>query len=130
MKFLAVILLAVSLAGCSTLNPNADPVLVRTEQVERVAFDTFDTYVRLVAAHEAKVKQVAPVAYQFAEWLRAKGPDGKPRGIAMVKSLDATRRAYKANRSAANKASLLSALAVIESALAETQKHLLTVQPL
>lgn len=128
MKLLALLILTLSLVGCATLSPTADPLVVRTEQVERIAFDTFDTFVRLVSRYEAKVKATAPAAYDFAEWLRAKGPDGKPRGIAMVKSLDATRRAYKANRSDVNRATLSSSLAALEKALNEAQAHLVTVQ--
>lgn len=128
MKPLSLLILAFSLLGCATLSPTEDPLVVRTEQVERVAFDTFDTYVKLVARYETKVKATAPAAYDFAEWLRAKGPDGKPRGIAMVKSLDATRRAYKANRSEANRLTLSSSLAALERALSEAQSHLVTVQ--
>ena len=128
MKLLALLILTLSLVGCATLSPTADPLVVRTEQVERIAFDTFDTFVRLVSRYEAKVKATAPAAYDFAEWLRAKGPDGRPRGIAMVKSLDATRRAYKANRSDVNRATLSSSLAALEKALSEAQAHLVTVQ--
>lgn len=113
--------------GCANLKPGADPVIVRAEQVEQVAFATFDTFVHLVAQHEDEVKERVPAAYQFAEWLRAKGPSGLPRGIALVKSLDTVRKAYKANRTPENKAGVASALAALESALAETQKQIAAV---
>lgn len=132
MKNLSLALLCFPLlfAGCfATLKPGADAVVVRAQQAEQMAFATFDTYLKMVHAHEAKVKSTAPAAYDFAEWLRAKQPDGQPRGLAMIESLGRVRRAYAANRTTEGKSSLLSALSALQSSIAETQKHLAAVQP-
>ena len=94
--------------GCATLQPGADPVVVRAEQTEQVAFATFDTFVHLVADHEADVQAKVPAAFTFAEWLRAKEADGTPRGLALVNSLSTVRRAYASHRTPENQASLSS----------------------
>lgn len=118
-----------SLLGCATLQPGADPLVVRCQQAEAIAFSTFDTYVHLVADNEKRVKALAPAAYDFAEWLRAKTPEGTPRGLAMITSLGNVRRAYAAHRTPEHKASLLAALAALQSAVSESQRHLATVKP-
>ena len=132
MKRIAVmfLLLPLLLCGCfATLKPGEDPLVVRSQQAEQVAFTTFDTYLRLVHEHEARVRSKVPAAFKFAEWLRAKNSDGTARGLAMVTSLSNVRRAYAVSRTAANKASLTSALAAVTSAISEAQKHLAVVQP-
>lgn len=132
LRSLALVLFAfaaIVFTGCAGLKPGADPLVVRCEQAEQVAFSTFDTFVHLVADHEAEVKARVPAAYVFAEWLRAKAPDGQPRGLAMVASLGSVRRAYAANRTPERKASLLSALAALQASVGEAQKHIATVQP-
>ena len=126
---LLIFTLAFHLAGCASLQPGADPVVVRCQQAERVAFSTFDTFVHLVADNEVRVKSIAPAAFDFAEWLRAKQLDGTPRGLSMISSLGRVRRAYEANRSADNKASVLSALAALQAAVTESQKHLAVINP-
>ncbi|MEQ2008125.1 MAG: hypothetical protein ABMA26_15110 [Limisphaerales bacterium] len=122
-------LLCLVLTGCATLQPGADPLVVRCQQAEATAFATFDTFVHLVADHETKVRATVPAAYTFAEWLRAKGPDGTPRGLAMISSLGNVRRAYAASRTPEHKASLVSALAALQAAVAESQRHLTALQP-
>lgn len=126
---LALLSSVLLLCGCASLQPGADPLVVRCQQAEATAFATFDTFVHLVADHEAKVKATVPAAFAFAEWLRAKQPDGLPRGLSLVESLGTVRRAYAANRTPAGKASLLSALASLQAAVAESQKHLTALQP-
>ena len=127
MKTLRILplLLLLSLApGCATLDPKADPVEVRAEQAVSIAFSTFDTFLKLELAQEARLKKSAPACVDFAKWLTERQPDGKARGLSLIESANNVRRAYKLNRSPENRASLISALAAIESALAETQKQL------
>lgn len=111
-------------AGCATLNPSADPVEVRAEQTVSIAFSTFDTFLKIESQQEARLITAAPGVVKFADWLREPTPGGLPRGLSIIESANNVRRAYKANRSAENRASLISALAAVESALSETNKQL------
>ena len=127
MKFFAAIALACALvfaSGCATLAPNADPVEVRAEQTVATAFETMTLFLKLELQHEEALRTKAPRVVAFAKWLTDRQADGTPRGVAIIKSANEVRRAYKLNRSAENRANLLAALAAVESALAETQKHL------
>lgn len=118
----AVLLLA--LAGCVSLKPGADPIEVRAEQTLSVAFATMDTFLKLAHQQESRLKTAAPQVLKFADWLREPQPDGLPRGASLVASANRVRQAYKANRSADNKASLVTALAIVESAVSETNRQL------
>jgi len=117
----------VGFIGCATLDTKADAVEVRAEQTVSIAFDTFDTFLKLETQNRAILLKKAPEVVAFADTLRRPVMDnGKqiPWGISLVESANRTRLAYKSNRTADNKASLLSALAAVESALAETNKQL------
>lgn len=124
-RILSLLLLSLTLSGClAQLKPGADPIEVRAEQTVSAAFVTFDTFLKLEHQHEARLRTAAPAVVAFADWLREPMPDGLPRGLSMIQSANNVRRAYKASRSAENQASLVSALAAVESALAETNKQL------
>lgn len=127
MKTIIAILSAITiciLCGCATLNPGVDPIEVRAEQTLSVAFATMDTFLKLAHQQEARLKTVAPQVLKFADWLREPQPDGLPRGASLVASANRVRQAYKSNRSADNKASLVTALAIVESAVSETNRQL------
>jgi hypothetical protein len=126
-KTILLALLAAAMCACATLDPKADAVEVRAEQTVSIAFDTFDTFLKLETQNRAMLLKKAPEVVAFADTLRRPVMDnGKqiPWGISLVESANRTRLAYKSNRTADNKASLLSALAAVESALAETNKQL------
>ena len=97
---------------------------MRAEQSVSVAYSTFDTFLKLELANETLLKAKAPEVVKFAAWLTERMPDGQPRGVSIIQSANATRRAYKSNRTSDNKASLIAALAALETALAETNKQL------
>lgn len=125
---LLALLLPFSVVGCAALAPGADPVVVRAEQSIQIAFSTFDTFLKLEHDNSAKVKDKAPEVHQFAEWLREKDASGTSQGIAMIRSADNFKNAYKSNRTAENKANLITILATLESAVSETQKHLTAIK--
>jgi len=117
------------LTGCKTLDKGADPVAVRSEQTLSMAFLTFDTFLRLDHQFRAETAEKVPEVHKFAEWLREPirtdlNAEQKPRGIALIESAHTVLKAYKANRTEENKASVISAIAAVESALAEAQKQL------
>lgn len=108
-----------SSCACKSLDAGADPLVVRVEQAERIAFATFDAFLRI-----ERQQSLGRDAHAVAEWLRSP-VGGSPRGIALLESLDTVKRAYKLNRGDRTaRDNLIAALASVESALAQAQKHL------
>jgi hypothetical protein len=120
--------------GCVAPNDGQDNVVVRAEQTLSMAFDTFDAFLKMEHQFREQTKEKLPEVHKFAEWLRepvrVTGTSGtmKPRGIALIESANNVKNSYKDNRSPESKATLISALAAVESALVETQKHLTRIQ--
>lgn len=130
MKFLLRLSLCLALffqAGCKTPNAGQDVAVVRAEQTLSIAFDTFDAFLKMEHQYRKETAERMPEVHKFAEWLR-EPVDGKPRGISIIESANKVKTAYKANRSPESKVTLISALAAVESALSETQKHLTRIK--
>lgn len=131
MKYALALSLLV-LAGCAQLRPGADSLVVRAEQTQQIAFDTFNTFLTLENQNRDLYKQVLPDVHTAAEWLRAPmvQPDGKTlqRGLSILKSFDRVKMAYKYNRTAENKANLTTALATLETTLNEVQAQLSAIK--
>ncbi len=123
----------VLLVGCPALQPGADPVEVDAEKTVGVASDTFDTFLKMEYENVDLVRSNAPGVHKFAEYLRqpmAYQGTNYARDIVIVLQANTVRRAYKLNRSADNKASLTTALAVVSTALKETQDDLTALNAL
>jgi hypothetical protein len=123
LKTISIFALALALAGCATLDPRTDAVEVRAEQTVVTAYDVMDTFLKLELQNRALLQIKAPGVCKFADKLRAPVQvNGKavPWGISLIES----RLAYKRNRTPDNKASLVSAVAAVETALAETNAQL------
>ena len=113
---LGVAVLGLALVGCGSVAPGSDPVVVYAERTTLVSMDTIDAFLRFERANEAAL---GAKVHGIAESLRKQAP----------KALRAARTAtktYKANRNAENKATLETALAVLQElanqALAATPK--------
>jgi len=125
-KHLAILILLLPLifTGCAGLKPGADPIIVRAQQTERAAFETFDAFLRIERKNAARIRTAAPEVSKFAEWLRAPLPDG-PRGIALVKSLGNVRRAYANAKTPDNRAKLAElpaeARAIVSNVVAQAE---------
>ncbi len=104
-------------AGCSSILPGNDPVIVRAEQVEKTALAVFDTYVHVEFSQREKLKSISPEFVKVADLIRVSADD-------WIESLEAALKAYRNNRSPENKATLVTALAVLETSLAEAQRYL------
>lgn len=123
--FTAPILAISMLSSCSTLKPDADPVVVHAEQSLAIAHETFEIFLKLDDANRDFIRSNAPAVHTYAEYLRVK--EGNPpvqRNIGWVESALAVKNAYKGNRTPENRASLSTALATLDRVLAETQRHL------
>jgi len=94
------------LPGCATLDPNADPFVVRTEQVQKQADATFDFLLGVDNADRGFWRTNAPALHNFCEYLRtpiAVSPThNSPRILAIERNVQDLKVQYKANRSAGN----------------------------
>ena len=120
-------------SGCASLDPNARAVVVRAEQSIAVANSTMNAVVHIDNANRKFFETNAPGFHQFCEWLRAPViipplTNDTPRGIALVKSADAVKNAYKKSNAPGDYADLVSALAAIEAATAQAQGWLISQQ--
>ena len=108
------LLAVVLLASCASLRPDADPVLVRAEQALVVSFEMTDAFLRIERANQAAMTAVVPGAHEVAESIRVKGP-------ASFRALEEAISAYRDNRDAEHRATLLTWLAVCEQLAHDAQ---------
>ena len=120
-------LLTVAFTGCAKLQPGADPLVVRTEQLETTAYSTFDTFLKLDDVAMANTT-VAPTwttsAHPFAVYLRKPitvGTNTLPFGIASVLSLDTIKVSYQSGTTSSN--ALLSAITVLETTVQQASQY-------
>lgn len=139
MKFnkLSLALAAVAAAviiGCGTIQQGHDPLIVRVEQAETMAADTFDTVLRLDSVNRPFWRTNAPEFHSFCEWLRetqtvtfrlrsTNAPGGfvtrtaiAPRSSAMIIDLNETKLDYRSGKASSN--TLWGVLTAVNSALA------------
>jgi hypothetical protein len=97
--------------GCGTVSKEADPLVVRAEQIHSDALAATDQFLAWERANEP----VAPAAlHTTAESLRKQAPTA-------FRALRSATKAYKANRNADNKATLETVVAVVAQILTDTQ---------
>lgn len=109
MKPILAILAALTLSACSTVRPGSQSAVVRAEQTLAVSLAALDSFVAFEHRRRADVPAlVRDVAYR----VRLNAPKA-------LDSANALRIAYKGNRSAENKAGLLTALAVVDALVGE-----------
>jgi hypothetical protein len=100
------------------VNVNAtDPVVINAEKTLLIARDTFTLYVHLEKDNQAVLAKLSPQFHQYAEILRRNG-------IKWLRTADATKEAYKNNRTGESKANLVTALATVSEALNQTQQYI------
>lgn len=114
---LAVAPLIVGCGGCVQLEPGADPVVVRAEQVAAGAFEVMDAFVELEANNRAAFRQLSPGIEQAANEVRTEGK------LALQELRKAT-IVYKSNRSSTNKANVETYIALTEHFRAVATKYL------
>jgi hypothetical protein len=116
----AVLLLFTSgLLSCAHLDTNADPLIVRAEQVEQGAISTFDLVLNLDNANRPFWRTNIPPFHSFCEYLRAPQvvnvTNTVPRGVAMVISLQTVKAEYRTSKASSNL--LITATATLSSAV-------------
>lgn len=97
------------LTACATVRPGNQTVEVRAEQTLSVSLAALDSF---VAFEHRRRSDVPPLVRDVAARVRLNAPRA-------LDSANALRLAYKGNRNAENQAGLLTALAVVESLVAE-----------
>lgn len=97
------------LTACATVRPGNQTVEVRAEQTLSVSLAALDSF---VAFEHRRRADVPPLVRDVAYRVRLEAPKA-------LDSANALRLAYKGNRNAANEAGLLTALAMVETLVAE-----------
>ena len=109
--------------GCASILPGNDPVVVHGEQTYQLAFDTFNTLFALDVTNRALELQYAPKVHSAIN-------DLKPNAKLALANVHAAIEAYKYNRSADNKATLTTYLAVLNTELQLANSYAAQVNPL
>lgn len=116
--FFALPLIGLALWGCATLQPGADPLVVRVEQAETSAKSSFQLVLSVDQLDRGFWRTNAPAFHGYCEWLRVptayQVTNTLPRYRVLLLSLDDVKRDYKAARSSSN--ALFTALATLNSA--------------
>lgn len=123
-------------AGTVTTTKNvADKIISDAEKLELVSKDTFSTYLRLEKDHREAYGQVSPKFQEFSIWLRTRVPDPYdvgggdppshfvPRDVAMLLSVHKATDEFRANRTPANEANLMTVYKTLKSAFDDCKKY-------
>lgn len=114
---LAVAPLIVGCGGCVQLEPGADSVLVRAEQVAAGAFEVMDAFVELEYNNREALRKLSPEIESAANKVRIEGKH------ALVELRKAT-SVYKKNRSPENKMTVETWIALTEYSKAIATKYI------
>ena len=109
MKSIFAILCLLTLSGCVTPRPGNQTVEIRAEQVLAVSAAALDSF---LAFEHRRRADVPPLVRDVARRVRLEAPKA-------LDSANALRLAYKGNRTPQNEAGLLTALAMVETLVAE-----------
>lgn len=99
-------------AGCAKLDPGADAVVVRAEQSAALGAESLDAFVQYEYRNRAALWAIDHGFKGAADSIRERGP-------AALQTLRDATKAYKASRTPEGKASLYTALAVVEALIAD-----------
>jgi hypothetical protein len=106
-------------SGCGTMTvkEGADPIVVHAEQAAEGALETFDTFVLFEFQNRTALLALNPDIHKAAEEIRANG-------LTWIADLRAVTQAYKYNRSSSNRVSVITAQAILQTALQRARQHL------
>jgi hypothetical protein len=122
-NYACLISLGLLLTACATVDPAADPLVVRVEQTQIAARQAFDMVLHLDDANRPFWRTNAPQFHLFCEWLRTPQPYSVglvPRAVAIQLNVDDLKQAYKWSRTAGNSNALFSAWSVLNAAIIQT----------
>jgi hypothetical protein len=114
-----LLLSGLTVCGCAQLQPGADPLIVRTEQVEQGAKATFQLTLQLDNLDRGFWRTNAPAFHDYCELLRIPTPyqvtNTLPRYRVMLLTLNDVKMDYRAFRTAARSNDLVLALATLQN---------------
>ena len=119
---LAGLALAFTIVGCATLNPAADPFVVRVEQTQTSASASFDLVLKIDNADRGFWRTNAPAFHTFCEWLRTPqtyAAGQVPRAVAIQLNVDDLKGSYIASRTTGTSNALWSAWSVLNTAVGQ-----------
>lgn len=114
---MAVMPLIIGCGGCSAVTEGQDAVVVRAEQASRYSFEIFDTFLSEEERNRAVWRQISPDIEKAANRIRR---DGKK----AVEELVTVTRTYKANRTAENRANMVTWTAVVQDLVRIAEQNL------
>lgn len=121
--WITVFSILATIQGCATLAPGADPLVVRTEQVQSIAGPGIDFVLHFDNSDRGFWRTNAPPFHNFCEWLRTPIPytNGAtlPRAILMQVNVDDLKQAYKFSKTSGNSNALYTALGTLSAALTQ-----------
>lgn len=130
--FLAVLGGLVGLAGCASVSPGSDPLVVRAEQSESIGYSVLDTVLIVDNSNRGFFQTNAPGFHQFCERLREPivmdGTNVTRRWLFYIWSVENAKNAYKAGGGSTNL--LVSSLAALETSINQAEQYLTAVKPL
>ena len=118
MKTLSMLALVGLLAACATVKEGHDPVVVNAERTVKSAFATLDKFMVFTENHKVQLATLAPEVNKAAITIRAQAPQQFYNAWDLID-------VYKKNKTAENKVKLSTALAVVDTVLADIEKALL-----
>lgn len=121
--FTAIILAAltalsiISFTGCGSVAEGSDPLVVQAERTAEIAFETFDSFLKMEFANKEALLKIDPKIHETAEVIRRNGSQ-------WIEDLRTATKAYKRARDPDSQSRLNAAMAAIQSALDSSQKYL------
>lgn len=100
-----------------TLEHPADPIVVNAERTLSAARDTFKFIAHEERQNQALFEKVSPNIHSFVENIRRNG-------VGWLRTAEAMKTAYKQNRTAENKANMLTAISIVSTSLAQSRQYL------
>lgn len=111
------LLLVALITACAGIKPGNDPVVVRAEQVTKASMATIDTFLKYEYDNRLLLQIADPKIKAAADAMRVQAPQ-------VFMSARTLTKAYKANRTAENKASLNTLVAVLEKLASEASTYI------
>lgn len=117
LSLILFVLLSFSISGCKSIGIGQDPIVVNAERTLSIALTTFDVFLKYEYDNRAALEQISPDIKKFADVIRRNGKN-------WIETANNLKIAYKHNRTEQAKVSLITALALVQSALNESQKYI------
>jgi hypothetical protein len=116
-RLVAPVALLALFVGCAGITPGNDPVVVRAEAAETTATEAFNALFTTEGQNHAFIKAHTPQVSAAVNRMRIEGPKAVDTLVAVV-------RAYKNNRTAENKANIVTAIAVVRELINQSKNYL------